>query len=95
MKTITVQQFCIHYKVPNSFIESLSEYDLITIIKTEEIPHIPIEQISIIEKLIRLHFDLKINFEGLDVINNLISQISKQQKEIIVLSNKLEFYKDE
>jgi len=95
MKTITVQQFCIHYKVPDSFIESLSKYDLITIIKIEKMHHIPMEQISNIERLIRLHYDLKINFEGLDVINNLINQINKQQEEITFLSNKLEFYKEE
>ena len=95
MKTITVQQFCVHYKVPDSFIESLSKYDLITIIKIEKTHHIPMEQISNIERLIRLHYDLKINFEGLDVINNLINQINKQQEEITFLSNKLEFYKEE
>ena len=95
MKTITVQQFCGHYKVPNSFIESLYEYELITIIKIEKAQHIPTKQISTIERLMRLHYDLKINFEGLDVINNLITQINQQQEEITLLSNKLEFYKEE
>ena len=94
LKTISVKQFCVHYKVPISFIETLSEYELIEIVNQNKILHIQEEQITTIEKLMRLHYDLDINFEGLDVITNLINQIKSLQNEVETLNNKIEFYDD-
>jgi len=92
MKTISVQTFCVHYKVPTSFIDSLSHYELIQLIEVETTLHIPIKEITKIERLMRLHYDLEVNFEGLDVINNMVSKINSLQSEVISLKNKLEFY---
>lgn len=92
IKTISVKQFCVHYNVPVTFIETLSEFELIDIINIENSKHIKEQQIATIEKLMRLHYDLDINFEGLDVINNLISQINKLQNEVTSLQNRLDFY---
>jgi len=93
MKTITVKQFCTAYKIPQSFIDSLSSFELIELIEIENSKHVHINDIQNIEKMIRLHYDLHVNFEGLDVINHLTSQINSLQKELIDLQNKLEFYK--
>ncbi len=92
MKTIAVKQFCTHYNIPISFIDSLTNYDLIKIIECENVKHIQLDDINNVEKLIRLHYDLNINFEGLDVINNLITQINNLQEEIITLKNKISLY---
>jgi hypothetical protein len=92
MKTISVHQFCIHYDVPQSFIDSLSNFELIKIIEIETKKHILIEDINRIERLMRLHFELHVNFEGLDIINNMINQISILQKDIDDLRNKVDFY---
>jgi len=37
---ITIQEFCTHYQIPESFINSLYEYDLIEIVNYHEIQHI-------------------------------------------------------
>ena len=93
IKTIPVEQFCGLYNVPSSFIDSLYEYDFIEIVlEDDEVKYIDESQIVTIEKLIRLHYDLDINFEGLDVITNLIKQLEEAQKEIIRLRNRLDFY---
>ncbi len=92
MRTISMEEFNSHYKVPASFIESLCELDLITIIVIEDEKHLQIDQINTIERLMRLHYDLNINFEGLDVITNLINKIDRLQNEIISLNNQLDFY---
>jgi len=91
---IPISEFCSHYNIPDSFIESLCDIDIIDIVMQENIKHIRAEQINIIEKMIRLHYQLDINIEGLDVINNLLEQINQLQYEIIELHNKLDFYKD-
>ncbi len=88
---ISIQQFCSYYNVPVTFIESLSDFDLIEII-VEDQKYIDIKQIHTIEKMIRLHYDLHVNFEGLDVITNLLRQIEDLQNEITSLHNKLDFH---
>ena len=92
IKNISVTQFCTHYEVPVSFIENLNNYELIQITTIDNSAYIDLDQIRIIEKLIRLHYHLNINFEGLDVVVNLLDQIEHLQKEITDLNNKLEFY---
>ena len=92
LKNISVTQFCTHYDVPVDFIENLNNYDLIHITTIDNSAYIDMDQIRIIEKLIRLHYHLDINFEGLDVVVNLLNQITDLQNEITNLNNKLEFY---
>ena len=93
MKTISVQQFCIHYNIPESFVDSLSNFDLIRIVIIDKTNHIQIEEINRIERLMRMHYELKVNFEGLDVINNLINQVNSLHEDIEKLKNKIDFYK--
>lgn len=89
---ISIQEFCKQYDVPESFIEKLYEYELISFAEENSTRHIPSEQINNIEKLIRLHFDLNINFEGLDVILNLLNKIDALQEENRQLKNQLMLY---
>jgi len=91
-KYISIQQFITYYKVPESFISSLFEYELIEVITLENENYINISQIKDIEKLIRLHYDLNINLEGIDAIRNLINKVALLEKEIIDLNNKLNLY---
>ncbi len=93
MKTISVQQFCIHYNIPESFVDSLSNFDLIRIVIIDKTNHIQIEEINRIERLMRMHYELNVNFEGLDVINNLINQVNSLHEDIEKLKNKIDFYK--
>ncbi len=87
---ITISQFCEIYEIPSDFIESLQKYELIELIRAENTAYIHNEQVAQIEKFMRLHYDLNINFEGLDVIHNLLNQLETLQQEIILLKNKLQ-----
>jgi len=91
---ISIQQFCIHYKVPVTFIEALHEYDLIEITIAKDQEYISVNQINVVEKMVRLHYDLDINIEGIDVVYNLLKQVEILQKDIIKLNNKLKRYED-
>ncbi len=92
MKTISIQQFCTHYNISESFVDSLINYELIEFVELETTKHIQIEDIDTIERLMRMHYDLNVNFEGLDIINNLIHQINSLQEELSILKNKIDFY---
>lgn len=92
MKTISVKQFCTSYKIPQHFIDSLSTFELINIVEIDATNHILIDDISKIEQLMRMHFDLNVNLEGLDVINNLLNQIFALKDQVKLLENRLKFY---
>ncbi len=92
---ISIQQFCFHYNIPKSFIKSLSEFELVEIITIQKIQYINVRQIKDIEKMIRLHYELHINMEGMDVVYNLLKQVASLQDEIIILDNRLKFHEGE
>ena len=89
---ISIQKICVIYDIPNSFIESLFDFELIDIIDENNEQFIHEDQIRDIERFIRLHYDLKINFEGLDVILNLLNKISSLESDLNEARNELAFY---
>ena len=91
---IPIEILCNQYNIPQSFFNNLQEVELIHIINKKNNWFIHISQIKQVETLMRLHFDLEINFEGLDAISNLLNQVESLQQEVKLLQNKLNFYED-
>lgn len=91
---ISIQQFCTHYNVPVSFIKALQDYELVEITVSNSEKFLRSNQLNDIEKMMRLHYDLDINIEGIDAIYNLLKQVENLQSEIISLRNKLNFYEE-
>ena len=91
---ISITTFCTHYDVPTTFINQLEDYELIEIVVSEQDQYIKVTQINEVEKMIRLHYDLNINLEGLDAVYNLLKRVETLQSEITSLNNKLRLYED-
>ena len=91
---ISIKTFCTHYNVPNTFIDALQEYELIEIVVSDNVNYIKTTQINEVEKMIRLHFELNINLEGLDAVYNLLQRLESLQDEVRTLNNKLRLYED-
>jgi hypothetical protein len=94
MKTdhlIRIEQFCEHYKVEFSFINTLHELGLINVVVVDDSTYLPVDDLREIEKLVHLHYELGINIEGIDVISNLLNQIANLQEELTAAKNKLKF----
>ena len=91
---ISIQQFCKYYKVPLTFINALNEYELVEIIVANRENYLRITQLNEVEKMMRLHYDLNINLEGIDAIYNLLKQVESLQDEIVSLKNRLNFYEN-
>lgn len=89
---IHADAFCVCHNVDFSFVNMLAEYGLIEITRKEDKVFIPESHLMHLEKLIRLHNDLNINFEGVEVINYLLEQLKKKEEEIALLQNRLRFY---
>ena len=89
---IVLDEFCASHQVEISFIRSLEDYGLIETIIVNETMCLPGNELSKLEQIVRLHQELNINPEGIDVINNLLRRIENLQNEINELRNKLTFY---
>ena len=98
MKTenlIPVKDLISHLQIELSFIHTLSDSGLIELIVIEQTPYVPIEQITDLEKMIRLHYDLDINIEGIEVISHLLQRISNLDEELRIYKNKASLFERE
>ncbi|WP_018612026.1 chaperone modulator CbpM [Segetibacter koreensis] len=89
---ILAEEFCSHYNVGLSFINSLKQFGLIEVTSVEETYYIPQAELKKLEQLARLHYDLDINLEGIDAITHLLGRIKDLQSEITSLKNRLSLY---
>ncbi len=91
---ILIDQLCTHYKIELAFIDALDNIGLIEIEVLEENRFIHQDRIGDLEKMIRLHHELNVNLEGIDVVFNLINKEMKLREEINSLKNRLRLYED-
>ncbi|MFD0836076.1 chaperone modulator CbpM [Mariniflexile aquimaris] len=86
---ISIKELCVHHNIPTQFIMQLHDFQLIEIITIDNNQYLYETQIKDLERLIRLHFELEINLEGLDAIHHLLQQIETLKQDIVYLNNKL------
>lgn len=91
---IPIKQLCEVYKIEFSFINSLNEFGLIELTYIDDNEFIALEKIQEIEKIIRLHNELGVNFEGIDIITNLMHKIDMLQNRLNSIQNQLNIYRD-
>lgn len=91
---ISIVEFCECHHIQYSFINSLNEYGLVEITVIEEDEYIDPDQLSNLEKMMRLYYDLEINLQGIDAINHLLGRVSELQNEVRILRNKLKRYEE-
>jgi len=93
-KFIPLQDLCAHYEVEITFFTRLKEFGLIELQAREEDLFIHLDHIGDIEKMIRLHRELDLNFEGIDTVLHLLDKIAELQQELTVTKNRLRLYED-
>lgn len=87
--------FCSQHRIEVSFIHSLQDYGLIETTTTEQEVFLQADQLQEIERLMRLHYDLHINLEGIDAVTQLLKRLEKMQEELTYLKNRLRLYEGE
>lgn len=90
---IPVIDFCIHHKVEITFIQSLADYGLVHTKTIEKNVFINTDDLSKLEKFLRLSQDLSINLEGIHAVSHLLDQLYKMEDEMLSLKNELNYYK--
>jgi hypothetical protein len=89
---VPASEFCVHHNIELSFIDSLREYGLVETILIEEKVYLPVSQLGHLEKIVRLHFDLEINLEGIETIAHLLEKVNTLQDRVTMLTNRLKAY---
>jgi hypothetical protein len=89
---IAASEFCASHQIEVAFIEDLAQHGLIDIATIEEQLAIPYTQLPSLEKMVRLHYELDINLEGIETIFHLLDRIEALQQELRDLQKKIGVY---
>lgn len=79
---IIISEYCSQSHIEPEFIFSLEHEGLIEIRNENNEYFLHISQIDILERYARWYYDLSVNVEGIDIIQNLLDRMSEMQKEI-------------
>jgi len=89
---IVVREFCTAHQIEITFVESLAQQGLITTEIVNEQLAIQDTQLPSLEKMVRLHYDLDINLEGIETIFHLLERVEALQHEMHELKKKMGMY---
>ena len=92
---ISTEILCVQYNIEFSFLDALTKIGLITIEVIEQHHYIHQAHIGDLEKMIRLHNELNVNPEGIDVVFNLLEKEMELRKELDALKNRLRLYESD
>lgn len=91
-KLILISELFIHYEVNSDFFDELESFGLVEIQSIDEQKYIPRKQLGHLEKILNLHRELNINFEGIDVIFQMMNRIQELEKQLMQTQSKLNLY---
>ena len=91
---IPVQDFCVHHHLEIQFIESLAETGIIEVLHIEQNQYFDTESLNKVEMMVRLHQELSIHADDMDVVEQLIDKVSALQNELRAAQQRLRFYED-
>lgn len=97
MKTeqlILISELCALYEVEPQFFSNLHEAGLIELWVVKDVSYVHANTVDDLERMVRLHHDLNVNPEGMDVVFNLLERVDMLNTEVIRLKNRLRLYED-
>lgn len=89
---IPLHTFCVHYQVEDTFIRRLADYGLVETRVVRDAEYILGDAVGRAEKLVRLHHELHIHPEDLDVVSELLDKLEAAREELRMLTARLRSY---
>lgn len=89
---ILVKHYCRQTKTEDRFIYELHEHGLIHCQEIESERYILADDISEIDRISRLHYDLGINLEGIEALNHMLERMQQLERELNILQSRLNLY---
>lgn len=87
---IAAGEFCAFHQVDLSFIKGLHESGLIGMTIRDGAILLPAEDLPTLEKFARWHYELAINFEGIEALAHLLDRVDRLREENRLLRNRLQ-----
>ncbi len=85
---VPATEFCTYHNIELSFIYLLQDFGLITTVNINQKIFVPLDELKKLEKMVRLHYEMDINLEGIQTITYLLEKLNLMQQQILGL-NKL------
>lgn len=89
-----MRQLCELYDLEIAFFEELGEIGLVEFDLYQGQQCIRHDSLQLVERIIRIHRDLHVNLEGIDVVLNMLRRQEELEAELLRLTNKLKRYED-
>lgn len=93
-KHIPVSDLCQHYAVKQSFFVQLSEHGLVEVHEVNSVQCILEDNLSRVERILRIHQELNVNLEGVDVVLNLLDRVQEMERELNELRNTVRAFRE-
>lgn len=94
-KYIPVLHLCDLYQIEISFFKELNEEGLIELVSKQNSMYVHEEKLYKVERIIRIHRELNVNIEGIDVVLNLLEKVDTLQNEVYSMQSRLRLYEDD
>lgn len=94
-KYIPVLHLCDLYQIEISFFKELNEEGLIELVSRQNSMYVLEEKLYKVERIIRIHRELNVNIEGIDVVLNLLEKVDTLQNEVYSMQSRLRLYEDD
>ena len=92
---IAANDFCVYHEVEYTFIDSLQQAGLVSVMVIDQITYIPENELQKLERMIRLHNELEINIPGIEAITHLLQRVEELQEASLQLKNRLRLYESD
>lgn len=89
-KYISIKTVCKIHGVTESFVYELGEFEVLKLYTKDKEAQLPVEELVVLERMVRLNKELDINPEGLHAVHHLLKKLDKLQEELFVLKRKLD-----
>jgi hypothetical protein len=89
---ILVSEFCSHHHLEIGFVQRLQDRGVVEIFHREEGDSIPLAAMHQLEKMVRLHQELEIHPDDLDVVSDLLDRLESMKEELKDMKERLHFF---
>jgi hypothetical protein len=89
---IAASAFCSSHNIDISFVADLGEAGLLEISVIEDDILLPEDQLPGLERMVRLHYEMDVNVQGIETIHHLLSRMRQMHEEMRKLKSRLALY---
>jgi len=89
---ILLSEYCANCEIEPDFVYTLEREGLIELITLSDEYYVNEEQLHVLERYRRWHYELQVNMEGMEVMQHLLNKINRMRAEIAELRNRLKLY---